>query len=249
MSKDGKKEESRREESGAPEERGIFDTEVLRQVTAEIQAEERGEKPEERIELPELHAPPKHNPYLWLFRQVKRLFIIIGVVYLAYQGVTFVLDRFRPLDYDIPQGGSVPLPKAEKGQVELDRKLSDKLKEGRRLLASSNEKMGLAALERLALESPASRQGQKAMLTLATTYRFQGGDKKAAARWYRKFLSTNPKSREVPPTMTRFGSLLEEMGRTGEARDLYEELLARFPGREPHTTVARRALERLGKIR
>ncbi|MCZ7583933.1 MAG: tetratricopeptide repeat protein [Deltaproteobacteria bacterium] len=198
------------------------------------------------IPLPELPPPPEHHPYLWLFRQIKRACVILGVVYLAYWGLSRLFAGAGK-DSAPTDGGNVGLPHQSELAAEKSAALTEKLSEGRRRLASSDMGEGLKVLEELADDKPTSPQGQKAMLTLASTYRYQMNDEKNALRWYRRYLKENPDARDAAATSVRLAEYLNQLGRPDEARRLYEDVLSRFPDRQKEARAAAAALARMDK--
>jgi TolA-binding protein len=230
----------------------LYDPQVLREVTAELEAEERQKEPGEPaakdpaewIELPELPpAPPQVSPAAWFLRQAKRLLVIIGVIYLAVWAVRALRHKdvdFQPVEM---KAGSVPLPRLNQAEAKADQALTEALNDARGDLASADLNSGVKALEDLAQKHPDTVQGRKAMLTLAATYRFQLNQPDQAIQWYKSYLDSDPAGKEAPATMVRLADFLESLGRKSEAHSVYEDFLNRFP-KKPQAEIAKQGLER-----
>lgn len=227
------------------------DSDVLREVQAELRAEDRrlpNYAAEDRLDLPALPHVEPFNSTWWMLQQVKRLFVVVLAFYILYYGGKGLVNLLfpRPDMSDIVKF-TVELPKRDRAKRIADRELKVRLDKGRSQLASANTSAGLLTLTDLAEHNPDSVLGQKAMLTLAATYRFNQGRPEEAIRWYRKYLEAKPTGRKAAETMIRLASLLEDLERAPEAIEVYESVLDKFPAKVRYTSVARQGIERIEK--
>ncbi|MBZ0273735.1 outer membrane protein assembly factor BamD, partial [bacterium] len=193
-----------------------------------------------RIPMPDLPAPVPHRPVLWMLRQIKRGFVLAAIAWIAILGVKQAIRTVSPPE---PLPVAVPLPPTAPEEIADVREANERLAEARRALALADFGGGVKALADLAADRPASPAGRKAMLTLAATYRYQLAEPENAVAWYRRFLETNPDAKETPATMARLGDYFVALGRPAEAREIFMQLLERFPGDPRYAPVARRVLE------
>ncbi len=230
----------------------IFDSDILEQVEDELRKEsgpnqktKRRYSETEPIDLPKLEHTKPINPWLWLLRQIKRLGVLIIALCAIYYGGRFVLHKI----FGAPEAPgiasyTVDLPKESPHEALEDRELKVKLDDGRASLASSKTDDGLGKLQNLALDHPDTRQGQKAMLTLASTYRYNQRQPEQAIKWYRNYLSVKKKGHEVARTMIRLADLFEELGRKSEAHEIYQDMLTKFKGKKRFTLIAQQGIDR-----
>ncbi len=230
----------------------IFDSDVLKQVEAELRLESSNDGKKKKryteadpIELPKLIHMQPVNPWIWLMRQIKRLVVLVTALCLVYYGGRWAIYQvFGPPEKHEAPTLSVELPKEAPSEVREDRQLKFQLDQGRASLASSKTEDGLEKLRGLARDHPETRQGQKAMLTLAATYRYNLRQPQQAVEWYESYLKANSKGREAADTMVRLAALYEETGQKSQARQVYEKLLSDFNNRRRFTTIAEQGIAR-----
>ncbi|MCL4235823.1 MAG: hypothetical protein KJ042_15035 [Deltaproteobacteria bacterium] len=224
----------------------IYDPTVLRQVEAELRAEESGEpNPGGAIPIPELPAPPPHNPTLWFLRQVKRLVVLVLAVWLVHAIWTRLFPPFEPGDLPDDLKSSVALPSSDPETQDAESDMRRALEDGRKSLASGDLDTGLEQLEKLATDEPDSSAGRKAMLTLAATYRYQKSDPQKAMTWYRAAIDAKPYNAESAKTFLRYGAYLEELARYPEAKEIYQRLVEEMPERTREVETAKQAIARV----
>ncbi|MCC6159798.1 MAG: hypothetical protein IT350_17225 [Deltaproteobacteria bacterium] len=224
----------------------IYDPTVLRQVEAELRAEESGEpNPGGAIPIPELPAPPQHNPTLWLLRQIKRLVVILLAVWLVHAIWTRLFPPFDPGELPADSNTSVALPSSDPETQDVERDMRRALEDGRKSLASGDLDAGIETLEKLATDEPETSAGRKAMLTLAATYRFQKNDAQKAMTWYRAAVDAKPYNAESAQTFLRYGAYLEELARYPEAKEIYQRLVEEMPQRVREVEIAKQAIARV----
>ncbi len=223
----------------------IYDPAVLRQVEAELRAEEAGEPDPGAIHIPELPAPPPHNPTLWLLRQIKRLVVLVLAVWLVHAIWTRLFPGIDPGELPADMNTSVALPSTDPETQDAQADLRRALDDGRKSLASGDLDAGIEKLEKLATDEPDTAAGRRAMLTLAATYRFQRGDAQKAMKWYRAAIDAKPYNAESAKTFLRYGEYLEELARYPEAKEIYQRLVEEMPQRTREVEIAKQAIARV----
>ncbi len=224
----------------------IYDPSVLRQVEAQLRAEEAGEpSPSESLHIPDLPAPPPHNPTLWFLRQIKRLVVLILAVWLVHAIWVRLFPPFEPGELPDDMKSSVALPSSDPETRDAEADMRRALDDGRKSLASGDLDAGLEQLEKLAAEEPDSSAGRKAMLTLAATYRFQKNDAQMAMKWYRAAIDAKPYNAESAQTFLRYAAYLEELNRFPEAKEIYQRLIEEMPQRTREVELAKQAIARV----
>jgi len=112
-------------------------------------------------------------------------------------------------------------------------------------LRGGNYDKAAAAFREVVTNYPTGDLAPNAQFWIGESY-YTKGDLESAITAYRKVLSDWPQSRKAPDAMVKLGFSLSDLKRNGEARDMLQDVVRKYPGTAAAQLAADR-LKRLGK--
>jgi tol-pal system protein YbgF len=103
----------------------------------------------------------------------------------------------------------------------------------------------IASFREVVTNYPAGDLASNAQFWIGESY-YTKGDLESAVTAYRKVLSDWPLSRKAPDAMVKLGFSLSDLRRNGEARNMLEDVVRKYPG-TPAAQLATDRLKRLGR--
>jgi len=110
-------------------------------------------------------------------------------------------------------------------------------------LRAGNYDKAAATFREVVTNYPAGDLASNAQFWIGESY-YTKGDLENAIAAYRKVLSDWPQSRKVPDALVKLGFSLSDLKRNGEARNMLEDVVRKYPG----TTAAQLAADRLKRL-
>jgi tol-pal system protein YbgF len=135
-----------------------------------------------------------------------------------------------------PAGGS-PLPAGASEQATYEAAMAA-------LRAGSYDK-AISSFREVVTLYPTGDLASNAQFWIGESY-YTKGDLESAVTAYRKVLSDWPLSRKAPDAMVKLGFSLSDLRRNGEARNMLEDVVRKYPG-TPAAQLATDRLKRLGR--
>ena len=112
-------------------------------------------------------------------------------------------------------------------------------------LRGGNYDKAAAAFREVVTNYPTGDLAPNAQFWIGESY-YTKGDLESAITAYRKVLSDWPQSRKAPDAMVKLGFSLSDLKRNGEARDMLQDVVRKYPG-TPAAQLAADRLKRLSK--
>jgi tol-pal system protein YbgF len=103
----------------------------------------------------------------------------------------------------------------------------------------------IASFQEVVTNYPTGDLASNAQFWIGESY-YTKGDLENAVAAYRKVLSDWPLSRKAPDAMVKLGFSLSDLRRNGEARNMLEDVVRKYPG-TPAAQLATDRLKRLGR--
>jgi tol-pal system protein YbgF len=116
---------------------------------------------------------------------------------------------------------------------------------GMAALRSGNYDKAVATFREVVTNYPTGDLAANAQFWIGESY-YTKGDLESAITAYRKVLSDWPQSRKAPDAMVKLGFSLSDLKRNGEARDMLQDVVRKYPG-TPAAQLAADRLKRLSK--
>jgi tol-pal system protein YbgF len=110
-------------------------------------------------------------------------------------------------------------------------------------LRAGNYDKAAATFREVVTNYPTGDLASNAQFWIGESY-YTKGDLESAVAAYRKVLSDWPNSRKVPDALVKLGFSLSDLKRNGEARNMLEDVVRKYPG----TTAAQLAADRLKRL-
>jgi tol-pal system protein YbgF len=110
-------------------------------------------------------------------------------------------------------------------------------------LRGGNYDKAAAAFREVVTNYPTGDLAPNAQFWIGESY-YTKGDLESAITAYRKVLSDWPQSRKAPDAMVKLGFSLSDLKRNGEARDMLQDVVRKYPG----TSAAQLAADRLKRL-
>jgi len=110
-------------------------------------------------------------------------------------------------------------------------------------LRGGNYDKAIATFREVVTNYPTGDLASNAQFWIGESY-YTKGDLENAVAAYRKVLSDWPQSRKVPDALVKLGFSLSDLKRNGEARNMLEDVVRKYPG----TTAAQLAADRLKRL-
>jgi tol-pal system protein YbgF len=110
-------------------------------------------------------------------------------------------------------------------------------------LRAGNYDKAAATFREVVTNYPTGDLASNAQFWIGESY-YTKGDLENAIAAYRKVLSDWPQSRKVPDALVKLGFSLSDLKRNGEARNMLEDVVRKYPG----TTAAQLAADRLKRL-
>jgi tol-pal system protein YbgF len=110
-------------------------------------------------------------------------------------------------------------------------------------LRGGNYDKAAAAFREVVTNYPTGDLAPNAQFWIGESY-YTKGDLESAITAYRKVLSDWPQSRKAPDAMVKLGFSLSDLKRNGEARDMLQDVVRKYPG----TPAAQLAADRLKRL-
>ena len=114
---------------------------------------------------------------------------------------------------------------------------------GMAALRSGSYDKAITSFREVVTNYPTGDLASNAQFWIGESY-YTKGDLENAVAAYRKVLSDWPQSRKVPDALVKLGFSLSDLKRNGEARNMLEDVVRKYPG----TTAAQLAADRLKRL-
>ncbi|HEV7610015.1 MAG TPA: tol-pal system protein YbgF, partial [Steroidobacteraceae bacterium] len=135
-----------------------------------------------------------------------------------------------------PAGGAAAVPAAGASeQATYDAAMA--------ALRSGNYDKAAAAFREVVTNYPTGDLASNAQFWIGESY-YTKGDLESAITAYRKVLADWPQSRKAPDAMVKLGFSLSDLKRNGEARNMLDDVVRKYPG----SSAAQLAAERLKRL-